>query len=400
MPLQPQQEFIRKHLLDDVQELLLTAHRYPEINMAEAVQQIFGWQIARQKLPLWAATEGILYPARISMEQCSSQMAAEYKASIIGTGESMTDLTTGFGVDATIMSHKFRRLNCTEKNEALCAILQNNIPLLGNNHVTISNAEAEEILPELPHQDLIYLDPARRNQYGNKVVAISDCTPDVFQLQDLLLEKADTVLLKLSPMLDLTAISRQLKSVSEIHVVSIEGECKEILVKMQKGSTTTQLFCVNIKANAPMETVRFTADSEQQATCSYADAPSQYLYEPNASIMKAGCFRTISSIYGVKKLSPNSHLYTSQEPIVNFPGRTFRIFATSSLNKKEVRNLLTDIHQANITVRNFPLSVADLRKKLKISEGGDDYLFATTLNNNNKVLILATKEPPSLKTEK
>ena len=392
MPLQPQQDFIRQHLCDDVQELLLAAHRFPGINMAEAVQQISGWQTARQKLPLWAATEGILYPARISMEQCSSQLTAEYKASIISSGESMTDLTAGFGVDAAIMSRKFKHLQCVERDEPLCTLLQNNLPLLTEAAVEVSCGEAELTLGTLPHQDLIYLDPARRNRHGNRVVEICECTPDLLLLERQLLEKADTVLVKLSPMLNPITISQQLLSVSEVHIVSVDNECKEILARMQKNAAGVQFTSVNLKTKGAAEQLTYTLESEQQTVCSYAETLGQYLYEPNASLMKAGCFRTISAAYGIDKLHPNSHLYTSNGHLGQFPGRTFRVIGASSLNKKEAKHLLAGISQANITVRNFPLSAPELRKRLKLADGGDHYIFATTMNDGKKCIILAQKQ--------
>lgn len=385
------QNFILQHREDDVRQLALTASRYPDIDMPTALVQISGWQTARQKLPLWAATPGILYPPHLNMEQCSSQLAASYKASLVSPGATMTDLTAGFGVDATLLSRQFQHLNYVEQDAQLCTLAQNNLPLLGVPHFTIHQADAAETLRQLPHQDLIYIDPARRDQHGSKVVAISDCTPDITTLQDLLLQKADTVLVKLSPMLDLRTLLRTLKGLAEIHIVSVDGECKELLAKMQSTATEPTLFCVNLKTNgqAP-DRLQFTLQSEQTAICHYAEVPAGYLYEPNASIMKAGCFKTLAQTFSLEKLSPNSHLYTSSTPIDHFPGRIFKIETVSSFNKKELKQTLQHIHKANITVRNFPLTVAELRKRLKLAEGGTDYLFATTLNDGRHVLIHTT----------
>lgn len=357
------------------------------------MQQISGYQTARTKLPLWAATEGILYPPHLNMEQCSSQYTAEYKAGIIShpSGE-MTDLTAGFGVDATMMGRHFDRLNYVERNPQLCDIARNNLPLLRVRNNIICG-EAQDVLPELPHQSLIYLDPARRDDHGGKVVAISQCTPDVTQMLPELLAKADRVMVKLSPMLDVRTVQREMHHISQIHIVSLDGECKEMLVLMQpdaEGEPT--VHCANIhSADGSTDSIVFPIDAEQHATCSYAQTLGSYLYEPNASIMKGGCFRTLAERMNLQLLSPDSHLYTSDVLVDGFPGRTFRIEASSSLNKKEAKQLLQGITQANITVRNFPQTVADLRKRLKLSDGGSTYLFATTLMDGSKVLIRCTR---------
>jgi len=382
-----QRQFEWAHREDDVQELALTARRHPDVDMPAALQQISGWQTARTKLPLWAATPGVRYPVHLSMEQCSSQLAAAYKASLVGSGERMADLTGGFGVDAAMLGRKFNHLLFVERDEVLCRLAANNLPLLGISHHEVQRADAADVLAGLPRQQLIFLDPARRNRQGGKVVAIGDCTPNVALLQDLLLQKADTVLVKLSPMLDLKAVERELRNVCEVHIVSIHGECKEVLVKMEAGSDPARpirYVCVNL----PQEgSITFTAESERQAPCPYAATLGRYLYEPNASIMKAGCFRTVAQAYQLQKLSPNSHLYTSHELRNGFPGRTFLVEATSSLNRHETKALLADIRQANISVRNFPLTADELRRRLKLRDGGDRYLFATTLTDGSHRLI-------------
>ena len=420
-----QQEFVLAHREDDVHQLMLAARRYPGIDLAAAAEQISGWQTARKKLPLWADTPGVLFPTHLSMEQCSSQQAAAYKASIVAGGESMADLTGGFGVDATMIGRKYGRLLFVEHDEELCRLARNNLPLLGISNAEVLNEDAAKVVADIPHQQLIYLDPARRNRYGGKVIAIGDCTPDVSMIQTLLLQKADTVLIKLSPMLDLKTIERELHHIREIHIVSIAGECKEILVKMSADDGLTSVpapffgslnqcsqlqtaqqstifpiryVCVNIKdgqhttgTDVRHETFSFTTRDEQQATCHYAEKPLRYIYEPNASIMKAGCFRSLAHAYHLLKLHPNSHLFTCDELRQDFPGRIFQTIAVSTLNRHETKALLAGIRQANITVRNFPLSSEALHKRLKLRDGGDSYIFATTLLNGQKVIILTEK---------
>ena len=436
--------FIRAHRQSDVRELMLQASRYPEVDMRQACVQISAWQTARTKLPLWAETDGILFPEHLSMEQCSSQATAEYKGQTYplapscegreyipamriesqsnrvttprstreGLGESpegkgmgplFTDLTGGFGVDATMLALAQPQVHLTfvERNPELCTLACHNLPLLGVKDAEVVCGEAEEVLPTLPHQHLIYLDPARRDSHGGKTVAIEDCTPNLLQLNDQLLEKADCVMAKLSPMLDIRLALRQLRGVTDVHVVSLQGECKEILLVMRPLSQSASpsdrhsethadrlhIHCVNL----PSSFFSFTYEEEQAAHCPYASQVQHYLYEPNASVMKAAPFKVLAQRFGLQKLHPASHLYTADSVCPDFPGRQFEVVGLTAFNKKELRVFLSGLTQANLTVRNFPLSVADLRRRLRLGEGGTDYLFATTLADNRHVLIRCRK---------
>ena len=406
--------FILAHRQDDVRNLMLQAQRYPNVDMRKAVVQISAWQIAQKKLPLWAETEGILFPEHLSMEQCSSQQTAEYKGEIfakwikqscVENAFLITDLTGGFGVDATCLARSVGKeknvhLTFVERNAELCEIAKHNLPLLGVNHADVLCADSEELLTLLSmHQNLIFIDPARRDEHGGKTVAISDCTPDVIQFNDLLLDKADVVMLKLSPMLDIAEAERQLKGIREIHIVSVNGECKETLFVLQKEGKTSDEFvekepkiiCINLLPNQQSQTFVFSHSIERNATCHYTTELKHYLYEPNASVMKAMAFKSVAQQFHVEKLHPSSQLYTSDTLLPDFPGRIFEIIDSSHFNKKELKNLLKNIQKANLTVRNFPLSVAELRKRLKLPEGGTDYLFCTTLADDSHVLILCKK---------
>lgn len=407
-------DFVRKNLNSDVRDLMLQAQRYPDIDMRKAVVQISAWQMAQKKLPLWAATEGILFPEHLSMEQCSSQQTAEYKGDVfakwiklsgVKPAIHITDLTGGFGVDATCLAlcvkkEKNVHLTIVERNAELCEIAKHNLPLLGVNHTDVLCADSEEVLKQLSiHQNLIFIDPARRDEHGGKTVAISDCTPDVIQFNDLLLDKADVVMIKLSPMLDIAEAERQLKGIREIHIVSVNGECKETLFILQKEAKISNEFaenelkiiCVNLLPNQQVQTFIFSHSIERNAICHYTSELKKYLYEPNASVMKAMAFKSVAEHFHLEKLHPSSQLYTSDTLIPDFPGRIFEITDSSHFNKKELKSLLKDIKKANLTVRNFPLSVAELRKRLKLSEGGTDYLFATTLADDSHLLILCRK---------
>jgi len=407
-------EFVRKHLNSDVRSLMLQARRYPDVDMRKAVVQISAWQTAQKKLPLWATTDGIVFPEHLSMEQCSSQQTAEYKGEVFAkwlqpSAEKdaiyITDLTGGFGVDATCLvrsvgNEQNAHLTFVERNAELCEIAQHNLPLLGVNHADVLCADSEEVLTQLAtHQHLIFIDPARRDNHGGKTVAISDCTPDVIQFNDLLLDKADVVMLKLSPMLDIAEAERQLKGIREIHIVSVNGECKETLFVLQKEAKTSDGFvenepkivCVNLLPNQPAQTFVFSHSIERNASCTYTSELKHYLYEPNASVMKAMAFKSVAQQFHLEKLHPSSQLYTSDTLIPDFPGRIFDITGSSHFNKKELKSLLKNIQKANLTVRNFPLSVAELRKRLKLSDGGSEYIFATTLADDSHVLILCQK---------
>lgn len=389
--------FIATHRQEDVRALLLQAAKYPAVDMPAAVTQIAGWQAARTKIPTWAATDGILYPPHLSMEQCSSELTADYKAAIVaqvgGERHSLTDLTGGFGIDFSALAVKFERVDYVERQEVLCELARHNFPLLGLKHATVHQADATEYLQGMEPVSWLFLDPARRDGHGGKTVAIADCEPDVAQLEPLLLAKAGRVLLKLSPMLDLAQALHTLKHVTQAHVVAVGGECKELLLVLAADAALqpdkVPICCVNLPAAANVFT--FSRQEEQNAPCIYADVPRAYLYEPHAALLKAGAFRSLAYIYKVEKLHPNSHLYTSDTQVEGFPGRTFRIDGWSGFGKREVKELLKGEKKANLTVRNFPASVAELRKRLKLSEGGNIYLFATTLADGQKVLIRCSK---------
>lgn len=395
-------DFILQHRNDDPRDLALRQSRYPNIDIPYAVQQIAAWQTARKKLPLWAKNDAVIYPVHLSMEQCSSQLTAEYKTTLLPlqgreeqTGKfTLIDLTAGFGVDATMMGRTVNKLIYVERNEELCKIANNNLPLLGVKDFEVINGQAEEVLDSLPNREnissqkdevIIFLDPARRDEHGGKTVQIGDCTPDVSQLQDVLLDKADLVMIKLSPMLDIANIVKELKCVKEIHVVSVENECKELLVLMSKDATNCSVHCINITKQNIQKYI--ASNSDRKAECHYVNELSAYLYEPNVSIMKAACFRGLAQTFNIDKLHPSSHLYTSDKLIADFPGRIFKVENVFSLKDKALKS----IKKANLTVRNFPSTVAELRKRLKINEGGSDYLFATTLADESKVIVKCSK---------
>ena len=502
-------DFIRQHQDDDVRQLAFLGSKYPEVDMPFALDQIRGRKMARTKLPRWASIEGIIYPPHISMEQCSSEQTALYKAELaarlLGLSSSSSengqekekesenasnlhlsencefagkgavdsefakneatckkqqilteseenvneikeephegdfseetgfvDLTGGFGVDFSYIASRLGvKSMYVERQTHLCEAAKENFGRLGLKNAIVKNGDGIEVLHSfaLKKDDaaseslgiteeqsrsllktklglkLIFIDPARRDDAGNKVVSLKDCTPDVTVLQEEMLSKADYVIIKLSPMLDWHRAISELSHVREVHIISVNNECKELLLVLSarnmgemeassadgevKHAGNLRIYCIN-------DAQSFVCEDLDMETSSVKIAPStleemQYLYEPNASLMKAGCFGVLSERYDARMLSKNSHLFVSREPIAAFPGRSFRIIAISSFNKKELKRQLSGITKANIATRNFPLSVAELRKRLKLKDGGETYIFATTLSNESHVLVITEK---------
>ncbi len=413
--------FALAHANDDVRRLALAGCRDAEVDLTAALQQIQGRQTARRKLPSWAACDAVVYPPHLNLEQCSSEQTARYKLALVqrllaslggtrgrGKVNSLVDLTGGFGVDFTLMAQAFDEALYVEHNEALAAIASHNLPLLGIHHARSVCCDSVATLHTLSHATLIFLDPARRDTHGSRTYAIADCTPDVLSLRDELLSKADYVLLKLSPMLDWRkAVSDLgLQHASEVHIVSVSNECKELLLVLQQEAPSLTLFCVNDDQQFTLSVPRtrsFTPSAPRtRSVCCCTTAtpppitlaphsfPLTHLYEPNASIMKAGCFEELSARFPVAQIAPNSHLFTSSEAVDGFPGRSFRIEAITTMNKSDLRQALQGTERANITTRNFPLTPQQLRQRLKLKDGGDTYIFATTLSDATHVLFLCS----------
>ena len=389
-------QFVREHREDDVRTLALQTRRDDTIDLPWALDQIQGWQAARRKLPSWAAIDGIIYPPHLSMEQCSSEQTAIYKCGIIERlskecRETLVDLTGGFGVDFAFMARSAKQAVYVERQEHLCETAHHNFELLGLNHTRVIHDEAESVLTSLgshPASTLLYLDPARRDSNSSRTYAIADCTPNVLELKGQLLEAAHHVLLKLSPMLDWhKAMSDLGNHVAEVHIVSVANECKELLILLKAdhlGEPT--IYCVNDEQRLVY------SPSENDGNIAIAtDYVAAYLYEPNASMMKAGCFRVITERYPVKALAADSHLFVSSEEVKYFPGRSFTVTAVTTMNKKELATALKGITQANVAVRNFPMTAQELRKRLHLNDGGDCYIFGTTTADGRRILHICKK---------
>lgn len=401
LPTTEENSFIRSNLDCDISALALKLGRHSHFNVQRVLRQIAGNQVMKKKVPSWYANPGLVFPASLSLEQCSSEITANYKSDIVkrvldnGFVENqMVDLTGGLGVDFAFMAKNFNKSMYVERQSELCDIAQHNFEVLGLNNTEFFNSDALEFLKTSQRKyDLIYLDPARRDSKGGKAVLLTDCEPDLTLIKNQLLEKASIVMVKLSPMLDISLALKQLPETEEVYVVSVDNECKELLFVLKPGDDEIQttLYCVNLLSNSEIREFVFTKNDEQEAVCIYADKPGKYLYEPNASLLKAGAFCIISKAYNLNKLHPNSHLYTSDNYLPDFPGRGFEVDKYFSYQPKKMKSLLGGVDKANITVRNFNDTVAEIRKKSKIGEGGDLYLFATTLYDGSKVIVSCRK---------
>ena len=380
------EEFIAQNKDADVHALALS--KAPEgIDLRYCLGQIEGRQIAQRKLPSLAKTDGIIYPVKLSLEQCSSEQTALYKQQLVKRllpegRHRMIDMTGGFGIDFSFLAQLFEEADYVERDEHLCEIARKNFSRLNLSQARVHCMSSEEFLNVMADFDLIYLDPSRRDALGRKVVALNDCSPNIETLQDLLLNHAPLVIVKLSPMLDIQDTLRRLPCTSEVHVVSVDGECKEMLLVLSRTKHNMRFHCTDIAAQ-----VRTFCSETRNTTPTIAPQPERYLYEPNASIMKAGIQNALCQAYNVMKLHPFSHLFTSPLLIGDFPGRTFLIEDYCSFAKKDIKKLLEGIDQCNLTIRNFPSTVAELRKRFKLREGGDCYLFATTLSDGSHALL-------------
>lgn len=381
------QDFIKRHAQDDVTALALKKSPDPAWPYALILDQIKARQKAAVKIPAWPKTEDIIFPASNVIEQCSSQATATYKATLC-EGNIFTDLTGGTGVDCQAIAQKFKSGFCIEQDKSSAALLAHNLPLLGSRHVKVLHQRAEDFIRDMPEVDLVYLDPQRRDYARKGKYILEDCTPDITALLSVLKERTQRILLKTSPMLDIDETIRRLGIVESVHVLEWQGECKEVLYMFNPAAEGAE---PSINAAAlddkgfPVASFSFTRAQEEAACVDYG-LPQKYLFEPGPAFQKAGGFASMAEHYNVQKLHKHTHLYTASTPCPAFPGRHFEIFDMVPAQKKKL-----SITKANLTLRNFPGTTAALREKLGLAEGGDTYIFACTLANNQKMLLLARK---------
>ncbi|MEN6619302.1 MAG: class I SAM-dependent methyltransferase [Rikenellaceae bacterium] len=394
-------KFIRLHKLDDIQRLLLSSDKYPGIDVKLAAKLISAKKKIDRKVPLWREMNGLVFPDNLSVEQSSSELTAEYKKRFVNGGV-VIDLTGGLGVDSFFLSQKAKHLFYFDKNKELCESAKYNFNYLRVNNITVSNCEiSKESIKEikLSHADLIYLDPSRRDNNHNRVYAITDYRPNILDIKEDLLELSNIILVKVSPMVDISATIGQISEITEIHVLSVNNECKELLFLLSRGRENSmygkediRIFTVNFCKEEQVEHFDFNFAQENICMSEFSgDNLSGYLYEPNASILKAGAFKSLGEFFKIRKLHKNTHLYTSFNKIDDFPGRSFMIKNRFDFNKETIKGLRKKFPKANISTRNFPLTPDELKKLLKIKDGGDAYIFGCTTSSGAKKILICSK---------
>lgn len=387
----PTIEFIKKQIQTDPNALLLAAKKYPDMDIPFVVDQITCRKQIKDKLPAWYANYDLYFPAKITTEQCSSEQTASYKQRL-ASGNIACDMTGGLGIDTYYISRNFEKFFYLERYEAYCDAARHNFNVLGASNIDVLNGDSIQLLNDLPSLDLIYVDPARRSDCNKRLYDLSECEPNVVDLAPILLSKAKKLIVKVSPMADIHRCIELIPQVKRIHVLSVRNECKELLLEVDstEESKEVEIVCVNFPVTGE-QSFSFFFNAEKSAPLNVVNTVHKYLYEPNASILKAGAFKSVATQFGIKKLHQHSHLYTSSELITDFPGRIFEVIEVDGFSKKWLQTASKQIGQANLTTRNFPMTVAEIRKRSKLQEGGSLYLFATTLSDDQKVIVSCEK---------
>lgn len=387
----PTIEFIKKQIQTDPNALLLAAKKYPDMDIPFVVDQITCRKQIKDKLPAWYANYDLYFPAKITTEQCSSEQTASYKQRL-ASGNIACDMTGGLGIDTYYISRNFEKFFYLERYEAYCNAARHNFNVLGASNIDVLNGDSIQLLNDLPSLDLIYVDPARRSDCNKRLYDLSECGPNVVDLAPILLSKAKKLIVKVSPMADIHRCIELIPQVKRIHVLSVRNECKELLLEVDstEESKDVEIVCVNFPVTGE-QSFSFFFNAEKSAPLNVVNTVHKYLYEPNASILKAGAFKSVATQFGIKKLHQHSHLYTSSELITDFPGRIFEVIEVDGFSKKWLQTASKQIGQANLTTRNFPMTVAEIRKRSKLQEGGSLYLFATTLSDDQKVIVSCEK---------
>ncbi|MBO6572029.1 MAG: RsmD family RNA methyltransferase [Balneola sp.] len=366
-------DFIKDHINDDPAEIMLQSRKFPELPMRDIVVQIASRQKAKNKLPEWFGNYELILPPKQNLEQASSEITAKFKARFV-EGDSLVDLTGGTGVDTCYLSQKMRSTIYVEPNEELCAVSKHNFEVLGAN-IEIQNSTAENVLKQSSdHFDWIFIDPSRRDDAENRVYALEDCIPNVIVLEEQLLNSAKNVLIKASPMLDIKKTLEQFSSCYKVQIVAVDNEVKELLLYLRKGNDEEAVIeAWNISDKREEE--QFSFKYSQEESCGFdIGGPQKYLYEPNATLMKAGAYKLIASKFGVQKLHSNTHLYTSDELIESFPGKKLVIKEVFSPAKKEIKKRVKN-GTVNVIVRNYPMGANEIKKKFGLKDGGDHFLI-------------------------
>ena len=383
-------EFIISHRTEDPLSLVLQQKKYPQWDMKFVAQQIEGYRMAQDKLPTLSLCDDFVYPPKLNREQCSSETTALFKAMEYAKGKHIADITGGLGIDTVFMAKYAATVDYIEQNEELHDIAAHNFRVLELGNVNAHCSDSINFLKNTnKHFDLIYADPARRDNQGRKVSALENCTPNILENIDLLLSKADMLLIKSSPMLDITEAVAQLKHVSEITIVAVKNECKEILFLCtgNVSDTSPKCHCINFKSNGSVDKITFNREEETTLSIPYSANIEQYIYDPNVTLLKGGAFKTTSILYDIKKIHRNTHLYTSEKKIEQFAGRIFKVIKELHPSAKEIAKDIPN-GKAHVITRNYPMSSEELQKKLRLKEGGDLYIIGLTKRDDKKAIYL------------
>lgn len=375
------QDFINKNLNVNLQKLILKGSPFTDVSIQEIAIQIEGKKKVEKKLPTWFKTNHILFPPKLNLEQSSSELTANYKSNLIADGD-LIDLTGGFGVDDFAFAKKAKKVHHCELNEELSKIVAHNFKQLGVTNVEFKIGDSQKTLNQFKKVTTIYVDPSRRADSG-RVFLLKDCEPNVVTNQDLYLAKADKVIIKAAPMLDISAALQELKQVSQVHIISVNNECKELLFVLEKKQKAEpEIFCALL--NNQKERVFAFKFSEEKALQIKNKTIKNYLYEPDAAILKAGFFKSLTQQFAVDKIHQHTHLYTSEELVENFAGKTFKIINTKLFQNFKASKALA---KANVVTRNFHLKPEEIKKQFKIKDGGELYLFFCTNDKEQKVVL-------------
>ena len=403
-------QFVTEHAGDDPERLLLSADRWPQVDVRRAARNIAARAKIRTKIPSWYAHPELEYPGSLPLEQASSEATALYKQAFVPAGARIADLTGGLGVDCWFMSRGAAEAHYCERHGELCAAARHNFKALSSSDVAADDGATQNgaisrkgshiavhegdgikwLQQQTGHFDLIYLDPARRDTNARRVYDISDCEPNLLEVKDLLLSKGHRVLAKISPMADISRTLNQFPEARELHVLAVAGEVKELLLMLEKGKPEDEpLIVAHDILHDTAHHFEFRPSEEPKATAHYATGIGRYLLQPSKAVLKAGAFRLLSKRYNLEKLAPSTHLYTADTPPEGFPGKVFKVESVMEWSKSSIRQLKQQYDRLEMTALNFPLATDALRTKLGIKDGGTHHLFATTLSDKRKFLIIA-----------
>ncbi len=395
-PSDEERQLIKENRGKNPHDVALRLRKSDVVRPSFVAEQVDGWNRLAVKVPSWAEKEGLYFPFSVSLQQCSSESVARWRAQLVD-GDSLLDLTGGLGVDCYFMGMECKRVTYVDADERAVSAAKHNYGILGASNTDFVCSTAEEYLEasggEGQRYGTIFIDPSRRSQSGGRVFRVSDCSPDVEKIAGKMLDIADTVIIKLSPLLDVSMLVAQLPKVTDVYAIGASGECKDIVVKLSNkiNSIEPTLHSVSVDASGHGEDFKFTMSDEHDTILEVSELVRGYIYEPSPQMMKMGAFKLIGKRYGAKALAKSTHIYTSEKDVEDFPGRRFKVVATYENSKKGIAALKREIDGASVAVRNFPISAEALRPKLKVRENEEIFVYGVTMADGSQKLILCSR---------